>query len=186
MLDAPPTGRIARFLNVNAEVAGLAKVGPIRSQADAVMSVLRSPQTAVHLVTLLEEMPVQETADGIAELRAAGLPVGGVVVNLVRRPLLDAARDLTAAARARLDRDAEVAAGPRGGRASTARRRRSSTALLAEAAEHAERRRARGARAAHALGALGAPTYELPLLAGRRRPRRPLRARPSAAQQGIA
>ena len=34
VLDAPPTGRIARFLNVNAEVAGLAKVGPIRSQAD--------------------------------------------------------------------------------------------------------------------------------------------------------
>ena len=30
VVDAPPTGRIARFLNVNAEVAGLAKVGPIR------------------------------------------------------------------------------------------------------------------------------------------------------------
>ena len=48
------------------------------------MALLRSPRTAVHLVTVLEEMPVQETADGIAELRAAGLPVGGVVVNLVR------------------------------------------------------------------------------------------------------
>ncbi|MBK5218123.1 MAG: AAA family ATPase, partial [Propionibacteriales bacterium] len=28
VLDAPPTGRITRFLNVNTEVAGLAKVGP--------------------------------------------------------------------------------------------------------------------------------------------------------------
>jgi len=68
VLDAPPTGRITRFLNVNTEIAGVAKVGPIRSQADGVMAVLRSPKTAVHLTTLLEEMPVQETADGVAEL----------------------------------------------------------------------------------------------------------------------
>src|SRR4249919_103315 len=32
VLDAPPTGRVVRFLNVNHEVAGVAKVGPIRSQ----------------------------------------------------------------------------------------------------------------------------------------------------------
>ena len=37
VLDAPPTGRITRFLDVNAEVAGLAKVGPIRGQADSIM-----------------------------------------------------------------------------------------------------------------------------------------------------
>ena len=67
VLDAPPTGRITQFLNVNDELAGLAKVGPIKSQADTVMTLFRSPRTAVHLVTVLEEMPVQETADGIAE-----------------------------------------------------------------------------------------------------------------------
>ncbi|MEZ5191815.1 MAG: ArsA-related P-loop ATPase [Nocardioides sp.] len=43
VLDAPPTGRIAQFLNVNSELAGLAKVGPIKSQADKVMTLLRSP-----------------------------------------------------------------------------------------------------------------------------------------------
>ncbi len=90
VLDAPPTGRITRFLNVNSEVAGLAKVGPIRKQADGIMSVLRSRGTAVHLVTLLEDMPVQETADAIEELSGAELPVGGVVVNQVRRSPLDA------------------------------------------------------------------------------------------------
>ena len=74
MLDAPPTGRIAQFLNVNNELAGLAKVGPIKSQADVVTNLLRSDRTAIHLVTVLEEMPVQETGDGIAELRGAGLP----------------------------------------------------------------------------------------------------------------
>ena len=89
VLDAPPTGRIAQFLNVNEELAGLARVGPIRSQADTVMTLLRSERTLVHLVTVLEDMPVQETIDGIAELRAADLPVGGVVVNLVRPQTLD-------------------------------------------------------------------------------------------------
>lgn len=74
---------------MNDEVAGLARIGPIHNQAQAVMRVLKSPETAVHLVTLLEEMPVQETADGIAELRAAELPVGRVVVNMVRPHLLD-------------------------------------------------------------------------------------------------
>ena len=88
VLDAPPTGRIARFLNVNSEVSGLAKVGPIRNHADLVMSVIASPRTAVHLVTLLEEMPIQETIDGVDELRAASLPVGGVIVNMTRPPLL--------------------------------------------------------------------------------------------------
>lgn len=88
VLDAPPTGRITRFLNVNAEVSGLAKVGPIRNHADLVMSVIASPRTAVHLVTLLEEMPVQETIDGIGELRAADLPVGSVIVNMTRPPVL--------------------------------------------------------------------------------------------------
>src|SRR5437763_12983730 len=80
VLDGPPTGRITRFLNVNTEVAGLARMGPIHRQAESVMRLLRSQQTAVHLVTVLEEMPVQETIDGVADLEAAGLPVGAVVI----------------------------------------------------------------------------------------------------------
>ena len=88
VLDAPPTGRIATFLNVNHEVSGLAKAGPIRNHADGVMAVIGSALTAVHIVTLLEAMPVQETIDGAGELRAAGLPVGAVVVNMVRDPVL--------------------------------------------------------------------------------------------------
>ena len=62
VLDAPPTGRIGRFLNVTAETARLAKMGPIKTQSEGVAALLRSPITAVHVVTLLEEMPVQETA----------------------------------------------------------------------------------------------------------------------------
>jgi anion-transporting ArsA/GET3 family ATPase len=88
VMDAPPTGRITKFLNVNSEMSGLAKAGPIRKHADLVMSVIASPQTAVHLVTLLEEMPVQETIDGVADLCANDLPVGSVIVNMTRPPIL--------------------------------------------------------------------------------------------------
>jgi anion-transporting ArsA/GET3 family ATPase len=160
VLDAPPTGRITRFLGVNAEVAGLAKVGPIRGQADAIMKFLSSPQTAVHLVTMLEEMPVQETGDAVEELAAAGLPVGGVVVNAVREPLLKVA-DLTAATKGRLPR-AEVAGGLEA--AGVVVRPSVVDALLVEVAEHAERVALEKAER-RTLKALGRPTYELPLLA---------------------
>lgn len=92
VLDAPPTGRITRFLNVTTEMSGLAKVGPIRNHSELVMGVIKSPRTAVHLVTVLEEMPVQETIDGVTELRAAGIPVGGLIVNMRRPNLLTAAQ----------------------------------------------------------------------------------------------
>ena len=91
VVDAPPTGRITRFLGVNDGVAGLAKVGPIKNQSESIMTMMRSASTQVHVVTLLEEMPVQETIDGIAELQDAGLRVGSVIVNLVRPPLIDEA-----------------------------------------------------------------------------------------------
>ncbi|MBQ1051033.1 ArsA family ATPase [Micromonospora sp. C51] len=87
VLDAPPTGRIGRFLNVTAETARLAKMGPIKTQSDGVSALLRSPMTAVHVVTLLEEMPVQETVDAITELTSLGFGVGRVIVNGTRAPL---------------------------------------------------------------------------------------------------
>ena len=97
VMDAPPTGRIARFLNVNEEVAGLARVGPVRRQASSIMAMMRSKATHVHLVTVLEEMPVQETLDGIDDMHQMRLPVGHVIVNLVQPALLgDATKDALA------------------------------------------------------------------------------------------
>lgn len=168
VMDAPPTGRITRFLNVNSEVAGLARIGPIHGQAQAVMRVLRSPETAVHLVTLLEEMPVQETVDGVTELHEAGLPVGGVLVNMVRPPVLDAA----AVAAVDGDHREEVAralgeAGL-GGRSRSAATVRTAVEplldpLLEQAREHAERVELEREQRS-ALQQLRMPTYELPLL----------------------
>lgn len=95
ILDAPPTGRIGRFLSVTAETARLTKVGPIKTQSEGVAAVLRSPVTAVHVVTLLEEMPVQETTDAVTELRRLEIPVGMVIVNATQPPLLPEARVAT-------------------------------------------------------------------------------------------
>lgn len=83
VVDAPPTGRVVTFLGVTVAMADLARRGPIHSQADGVIKLLHSPETAVHLVTLLEDMPVTETIEAIGQLREAELPVGSIVVNQV-------------------------------------------------------------------------------------------------------
>jgi hypothetical protein len=168
VMDAPPTGRISRFLNIASEVSGLAKVGPIRAHADTVQRVIRSPETAVHFVTVLEEMPVQETLDGIAELRGlskGGLQLGAIMINMVR-PTGLTDDQLKAAATGNLDRDELVLglktagiegnAGP-GGSTDVA------DALGVELGEHAtqvlnqrEHRRV--------LAGTGQPRYDLPLI----------------------
>jgi cellulose biosynthesis protein BcsQ len=155
VMDAPPTGRIGRFLNVTTEVSDLAKVGPIRAHADTVANVIRSPQTAVHFVCTLEEMPVQETLDGIAELRKIkGIQVGGVIVNMARPALLDGdlhqAPDLPALA-------AALAAAGLGDTGQLA------ADLAAELAEHADRVELQDRERAE-LDAAGQPIYELPLI----------------------
>jgi anion-transporting ArsA/GET3 family ATPase len=141
VMDAPPTGRITRFLNVNSEVAGIARMGPIHSQAKSVMAVMSSPRTAVHLVTLLEEMPVQETIDGVGHLHEDGLPVGAVIVNADRPPLLTALQR-NAALTGALDR-AALAAAVQAADVITSRDPHSATdvadGLLEEARDHAER-----------------------------------------------
>jgi anion-transporting ArsA/GET3 family ATPase len=81
VVDSPPTGRIARFLDVTKAVSDLAKGGPVHSQADGVVKLLHSDLTAIHLVTLLEALPMQETLEAIDELQELGLPIGSVIVN---------------------------------------------------------------------------------------------------------
>ncbi|NUP25884.1 MAG: ArsA family ATPase [Nocardia sp.] len=105
VVDAPPTGRIASFLDVTQAMAELAKGGPIAAQAEGVSALLHSDQTVIHLVTLLEALPVQETMDAITELRGNDLRIGSVIVNrAVHSPLSAEAR--TAATTGELDADA--------------------------------------------------------------------------------
>src|SRR5262245_35288911 len=159
VLDAPPTGRIARFLNVNSEVAGLAKVGRVRRQADSIMTLLRSRRTAVHLVTLLEEMPVQETQDAIEELTAADLPVGSVIVNLQHRSPLDPAAQAQLSEGKVRPRTIVKGLASVGVETTTA----TATGLLGEATDHLARL-ALQERQRAVVDGLGVPVVELPRL----------------------
>jgi anion-transporting ArsA/GET3 family ATPase len=151
VLDAPPTGRIGRFLNVTAETARLTKIGPIKNQSEGVAAVLRSPVTSVHVVTVLEEMPVQETADAVHELQRLDLPVGAVIINAAQPPLLTKGKVSAAEVRrglvsAGLSAEKEVVAG-----------------LVAEARQHLARRDVEASLRSE-LKALGRPLLELPVL----------------------
>jgi len=162
VMDAPPTGRIGRFLNVSTEVSGLAKVGPIKTHSDTVAKVIRSPQTVVHFVTTLEEMPVQETLDGIAELReltGGAIRPGGIIINMARPAMLDAA-DLAAAVNGSLDVTELVlglkAAGINDDHGLAAD-------LMTELVEHAQQVAMQDRERAELLTA-GLPHYELPMI----------------------
>jgi anion-transporting ArsA/GET3 family ATPase len=159
VLDAPPIGRVVRFLNVNDEISRLARAGPIHHRAGAIMGLLRSDSTVVHFVTVLEQMATQETFDGVAAVRDAGLPVGGLVLNKQRRSVLTP-DELVLAGRWRLPRrdisDGLAAAGLAASAGSV-------RALVGEAADEAERVSLEGQERA-ALGSLRLPLIDLPWL----------------------
>ncbi|MGW9309400.1 ArsA-related P-loop ATPase [Saccharomonospora azurea] len=161
VVDAPPTGRVVKFLDVTRALTDVAKTGPIRGQAEGVVRLLHSGETAVHLVTLLEEMPVRETLDAVAELDGADLRPGAVLVNRVRPPRLPAP-SLTPAADGQVDEN-DVRAGLR----SAGLDLPDSTveALVTETVEHAIGIAAE-ARSSEQLAEADLPTLRLPDLRG--------------------
>jgi anion-transporting ArsA/GET3 family ATPase len=160
VVDAPPTGRIARFLDATRAVADLAKGGPVHSQSEGVVRLVHSDQTAIHLVTLLEALPMQETMEAIDELQELNLPIGSVIVNrnIVARLRPD---DLAKATEGDIDADAV-----RAGLATAGIKLTDAdfAGLLTETIQHATLITAR-AEAAQQLDALHVPRLELPTIA---------------------
>jgi anion-transporting ArsA/GET3 family ATPase len=159
VVDAPPTGRIARFLDVTKAVSDLAKGGPVHSQSEGVVRLLHSDQTAIHLVTLLEALPVQETLEAIEELAEMELPIGSVIVNRNIPTYLEQ-RDLAKAAEGDVDADS-VRAGLK--MAGIELDDGDFAGLLTETIQHATRIAAR-AENAQQLDALKVPRLELPAI----------------------
>jgi anion-transporting ArsA/GET3 family ATPase len=160
VVDAPPTGRIARFLDVTRAVADLAKGGPVYSQSEGVVRLLRSDQTAIHLVTLLEALPMQETMEAIDELQELSLPIGSVIVNRNIAAYLQP-EDLAKAAEGDIDTDAVQAGLAAAGIKLTDA---NFAGLLTETIQHATRITAR-AETARQLDELHVPRLELPTIA---------------------
>ena len=159
VVDSPPTGRIARFLDVTKAVSDLAKGGPVHSQSEGVVRLLHSDQTAIHVVTLLEALPVQETLEAIEELAEMDLPIGSVIVNRNIPSYLEPG-DLAKAAEGDVDADS-VRAGLKiaGIELSDA----DFAGLLTETIQHATRIASR-AENAQQLDALKVPLLELPAI----------------------
>jgi anion-transporting ArsA/GET3 family ATPase len=160
VVDSPPTGRIARFLDVTKAVSDLAKGGPVHSQADGVVKLLHSDRTAIHLVTLLEALPMQETVEAIDELHKMDMPVGSVIVNRTL-PVYLSPDDLAKAAEGDVDADAV-----RAGLANAGIKLDDAdfAGLLTETIQHATLLRAR-AESAEQLDEISVPRLELPQLA---------------------
>ena len=152
VVDAPPTGRIGRFLGVTEQLSSLTRTGPIRRHADMVAALLRSKATAVHLVSLLEDMPVQETLDAAAELAAGRVPVGALFINQSLPPAADDASGVPSLMRVRQSLAAADVQEP---------------ALAAALVTLAADRRALQARQAELRGLLvetGLPLFALPVI----------------------
>ncbi len=159
VVDAPPTGRIARFLDVTQAVSELSKGGPVHSQADGVVKLLHSELTAIHLVTLLEALPIQETVEAIDELSELGLPIGSVIVNR-NIPTYLAPAEIAKAAEGDVDADA-VRAGLN--KAGITLSDNDFAGLLTETIQHATRITAR-AESAEQLDELDVSRLELPAI----------------------
>lgn len=159
VVDSPPTGRIARFLDVTKAVADLAKGGPVHSQSEGVVKLLHSDQTAIHLVTLLEALPIQEAIEAIEELQELKLPIGSVIVNR-NIPNFLTPDDLTKAAEGDIDADAVRAGLTKVG---VTLPDEDFAGLLTEAIQHATRIRAR-AESAEQLDDIKVPRLELPAI----------------------
>jgi anion-transporting ArsA/GET3 family ATPase len=159
VVDAPPTGRVVNFLDVTKAMSELARSGPIHGQSEGVVRLVHSPRTAVHLVTLLEDLPVTETLDTVADLRAADLRPGAVIVNRVRPQWLPD-RSVAAAADGRVDA-ARIRAGLTSAGVDLAPD--VLDGLVAETVEHAVRVEAEAA-AMRRLREGGGPLLELPNL----------------------
>lgn len=87
VLDAPPSGRIGAFLGAGRGLADLTDGSPIAGQAASVMDDLRDPGCRVHVVTLLDELPVTEAIETVRGVRELGLAPGAAIANRCLEPV---------------------------------------------------------------------------------------------------
>jgi anion-transporting ArsA/GET3 family ATPase len=82
VVDAPPTGRLPRFLDAPRAVVELVRGGQIRTQAQGVLDMVTDPKRCqVVMVAQPEEMPVRETEETIETLSKMGIALGPIVMN---------------------------------------------------------------------------------------------------------
>ena len=88
VVDAPATGHVLTLLQIPGAILEAVPEGPLTTSARSAYDLLRDPaRSAAVLVTLAEDMPVNETLELAAGLKAkVGLALGPVVVNQLYPP----------------------------------------------------------------------------------------------------
>lgn len=109
VLDAPATGHGLFLLQIPTVITSILSSGHMFEEAERILAVMTDPKvTALNLVTLAEEMPVNETAmlhDKI--LTQIKMPMGAVIANgLFREMFSDAELDLLNTAQADIEEPA--------------------------------------------------------------------------------
>jgi len=85
VVDAGASGHALEYLRMPAAASRTFGLGRVHREAEVNADLLRDPDLcAVHVVATAEEMPVRETVQLVASLRALAIPVGTLFVNLCR------------------------------------------------------------------------------------------------------
>ena len=150
VLDAPAAGHAITFLQSASALVDAVRIGPINTQAQAVLELLGDPtRCQVMLVTLPEETPVNELVETAYQLEdRVGVSLGPVVVNGCYPELPGLHADPVAAAEA----------------AGTSLRKGEATALSAAATFRSERMVLQRHQTERLADALPLPQITLPYL----------------------
>lgn len=151
VVDCPSTGHGLKFLRVGRVIADAARIGPMAEKTRLMAGVVEDPRrTALHVVALPEELPVNEARDLVEHVRVQrSAPLGAVFLNQRLPRLFDEAseRALATVRTHKMDERRDKA--------------------LAQLFEVADRRRSREKLESDMrarLETLGMPLVELPML----------------------
>ncbi|MEK7790835.1 MAG: ArsA family ATPase [Deltaproteobacteria bacterium] len=82
IVDAPATGHALYLFKIPKVFIDLTQKGPLAEQSQKIYSMLtEKKETAIHLVTIPEELPVQETLELFNEIKKLRLPMGELFLN---------------------------------------------------------------------------------------------------------
>jgi anion-transporting ArsA/GET3 family ATPase len=139
IFDAPATGHGLAFFKVPLTAMSLARIGPLHAKAERMWHLVSDPaRTAFNIVTLPEEMSVNESVDLYTASQALGLPAGKLIVNAVHPDAFGSDEAVLRQARARVpapaDLDGRVARAALDAALSSSARSRADREMLAKLA----------------------------------------------------
>ncbi len=119
IIDMPASGHSLQYLRMPQAAADTFDTGEVRRKAAQVVQLFRDPeQSAIHIVSLPEELPVEETVEIVEQIEnKLRFPLGALFINQCRTTPCDCAtlerlypaRDATAADRSLVDHMLAVA-----------------------------------------------------------------------------